>query len=98
MAVRIGGLRRKSRHKLKKERRQKGKISVSRFMQSFTLGQRVHLIVEPALHKGMYHPRFLGKTGTIKGARGKCYEVAINDKGKEKLLVIHPVHLKTMNG
>ncbi len=98
MAVRIGGLRRKSRYKLKKERRQKGKISVSRFMQSFKEGQKVHLSVEPALHKGMYNLRFMGKTGTIKGARGKCYEIAINDKGKEKLLVVHPVHLKTMNG
>ena len=92
---RIGGSRRKSRHKLKKERREKGKISVSRFMQSFKKGQRVHLIYEPAYHKGSYNTRFIGKTGTVQGARGKCYEIAINDKGKEKLLIIHPVHLKT---
>ena len=95
MAKRIGGLKRKARHKLKKERKQRGKISVSRFMQSFKAGQRVHLSIEPSLHKGSYHSRFIGKTGVVKGLRGKCYEVAINDKGKEKLLIIHPVHLKT---
>lgn len=94
MAANIGGLRRKSRHKLKKERRARGKISVSRFMQSFKTGQQVHLSIESSIHKGSYHSRFIGRTGTVKGARGKCYEVSINDKGKEKLLVIHPIHLK----
>ena len=97
MSTRIGGLRRKSRHKLKKERREKGKISVSRFMQSFKAGQKVHLSIEPSVHKGDYHTRFIGKTGTVKASRGKCYEVVINDGGKEKLLIIHPVHLKTKN-
>ena len=98
MAVRIGGSKRKSRYKLKKDRRHKGKISVSRFMQTFKAGQRVHLGVEPSIHKGHYPLRYLGKTGIVKGSRGKCYEVAINDKGKEKLIIIHPVHLKTMSG
>lgn len=91
---RIGGLRRKSRHKYKKDIRKKGKISISRFMQQFKEGQKVHLQVEPSFHRGLYHTRFLGKTGTIKSARGKCYEVIVNDKGKEKVLLIHPVHMK----
>ena len=98
MVKKIGGLRRKSRYKLKKERKDKGKISVSRFMQSFKAGQRVHLKMEPSLHKGIFHSRFTGKTGIVKGLRGKCYEVVINDKGKEKLLIVHPVHLKAESG
>jgi len=98
MAVRIGGLKRKSRYKLKKDRRHKGKISVSRFMETFKVGQRVHLGIESSIHKGDYPLRYLGKTGIVKGSRGKCYEVAINDKGKEKLFIIHPVHLKTVSG
>jgi len=94
MASRQGGLRRKSRHKLKKSIREKGKISVSKFMQTFKNGQRVHLSMESAVHKGSYHSRFIGHTGVVTGSRGRCYEVVINDKGKEKLLIIHPVHLK----
>jgi large subunit ribosomal protein L21e len=93
MATRKGGPKRKSRFKLKNERREKGKISISRFMQKFETGQKVHLGAEPSFHKGFYHTRFLGKTGTIKGARGRCYEVAIDDKGKEKLIIVHPIHL-----
>ena len=92
---RIGGLRRKTRHKYRKNRRQKGKISLSMFMQKFQPGQKVHLIIEPSFHRGMYHSRFMGKTGVVKAARGKCYEVVINDGGKEKTLLIHPVHLKS---
>jgi len=97
MASNIGGLRRKSRHKFKKERRKKGKISISRFMQSFDKGQKVHLSIEPSLHKSNYHSRFLGKTGKINGMRGKCYEILIDDKGKEKMIIVHPVHLKSTN-
>ncbi|HJN56477.1 MAG: 50S ribosomal protein L21e [Candidatus Woesearchaeota archaeon] len=91
---RIGGLKRKSRHKLTKPRRQKGKVSISRFMQRFEAGQRIHLSMEPSINKGSYNPKFMGKTGIVKSARGKCYEVSITDKGKEKILIIHPVHLK----
>ena len=91
---RKGGLRRKTRFKFKKEANQKGKISVSRFMQDFAIGQKVNLTVEPAYHKGMYNPRFMGKVGTVKSQRGRCYEIIINDGGKEKTLLVHPVHLK----
>jgi large subunit ribosomal protein L21e len=94
MAKRIGGLRRKTRYKFKKERNQKGKISITRFFQSFNVGDRVYLGVEPAIQKGMYHPRFMGKSGLIVGKTGRCYEVKIIDIRKEKVLVVHPVHLK----
>lgn len=95
---RIGGSRRKSRYKFRKPMRSKGKISISRFMQSFESGQKVHLSVEPSYHKGMYPSRFIGMTGIIKAAKGRCYEVMINDQGKEKMLIVHPVHLKQARG
>lgn len=94
MVKRIGGIRRKTRYKLRKQKRSRGKISITRYFQNFNAGDRVYLGVESAVQKGMYHPRFMGKSGIIKGKRGKCYEVSINDLGKEKVLVIHPVHLR----
>lgn len=94
MVKRIGGIRRKTRYKFRKEKRSKGKISITRYFQSFNVGDRVYLGVESAVQKGMYHPRFMGKSGVIKGKRGRCYEVAINDLGKEKILIAHPVHLR----
>lgn len=98
MTKRTGGLKRKSRYKLKKDRGTKGKISVNRFMHSFKEGQRVHLSIEPSVHKGSYHSRFIGSTGIVRGKRGKCFEVSINDKGKEKLLIVHPIHLREAKG
>ena len=94
MAKRIGGLRRKTRYKFRKERKQKGKISMTNYFQSFNVGDRVYLGVEPAVQKGMYHPRFMGKSGLITGKRGRCYEIKMNDINKEKKLIVHPVHLR----
>ena len=94
MVKRLGGIRRKTRYKFRKQKRARGKISITRYFQSFAPGDGVYLTVESAVQKGMYHPRFVGKTGIVKGKRGRCYEVTINDLGKEKTLVIHPVHLR----
>lgn len=94
MVKRIGGIRRRTRYKFRKEKRARGKISITRYFQSFNTGDRVYLGLESAVQKGMYHPRFMGKSGTIKGRRGKCYEVSINDLGKKKVLIIHPIHLR----
>ncbi|HLG24412.1 MAG TPA: 50S ribosomal protein L21e [Candidatus Nanoarchaeia archaeon] len=94
MAKRIGGLRRKTRYQFTKERRRKGKISFTNYLQSFNPGDRVCLSVEPAVQKGMYHPRFLGKSGIVKAKQGKCYQVIIKDIQKQKVLVVHPVHLR----
>ena len=94
MVKRLGGTRRKTRYKFRKEKRNKGKISITRYFQSFSIDDRVNLTVEPAVQKGMYHPRFMGKSGIVKGKRGRCYEVTINDFGKDKTLIVHPVHLR----
>jgi large subunit ribosomal protein L21e len=94
MVKRIGGFRRKTRYKFRKQKRNRGKISLTDYFQSFSAGDKVYLGVEPAVQKGMYYPRFMGKTGIIKGKRGRCYEVSINDVNKAKLLVVHPVHLR----
>jgi large subunit ribosomal protein L21e len=93
---RIGVLRRKSRDKLKKDYRQRGKLSLTRYLQSFSEGDRVLLSVEPAVQTGMYGARFIGKSGVIKAKTGRCYEVSIMDGGKEKTIIAHPVHLKRL--
>jgi len=96
MAKRIGGSKRKTRHKFQKKVRKKGKVSISKYLQKFNLGDKVYLNIEPAVQKGMYPPRFMGKTGTINKKSGRCYEVVINEGRKEKQLIIHPVHLKRL--
>tara|TARA_Y100000310_G_scaffold275745_2_gene292439 strand:- start:525 stop:824 length:300 start_codon:yes stop_codon:yes gene_type:complete len=91
---RIGGFRRKTRHKLRKGVRERGKISLRRFFQGFKEGEFVALSAESGYQKGMYFPRFHGKNGVISGKQGTNYYVAIKDGGKEKKILVHPVHLK----
>ncbi|MBU0535995.1 MAG: 50S ribosomal protein L21e [Nanoarchaeota archaeon] len=91
-----GGFRRGTRSKLRKGFRQKGKVSITRFFQEFKEGERVLLKAEPSVHGGMYFPRFHGRSGTIQGKKGRCYEVLIKDIKKDKVITIHPVHLRRL--
>lgn len=90
----IGGLRRKTRSLFRKHSKDKGKISLKNYLQSFNKGDKIRLNLESSIQKGMYHPRFYGKMGEIDAKKGRCYEVLITDGGKQKTLIVHPVHLK----
>jgi len=94
MAKKIGSSRRKTRHKLSKPYRKKGKISLRKYFQKFNVDDKVILKAEPAIQKGMYHSPFYGKQGIVKGKQGRCYKVQIKDGSKQKVLIVHPVHLK----
>ncbi len=89
-----GGFRRKTRSKLKKSYKEKGKLSLRKFFQEFKQGERVILKADPSYQKGMYYPRYHGKQGLILNKKGSCYELLIKDGKKEKMLIVHPIHLK----
>jgi len=91
---RIGGIRRRSRYKMTKPHKQKGKIQLRRYFQLLNDGDKVIVKAEPSIQKGLYHQRFHGKTGIITGRIGRSYKVQINDLGKMKTLILHPVHLR----
>ena len=91
---RIGSSRRKTRSKFRKNIRKKGKVSLTKYLQTFKIGDRVALKAEPAVQKALYFQRFHGKVGKIKGKRGNCYEVIIKEGSKEKIIITHPIHLK----
>ena len=96
MAQHIGGFRRKTRSKLKRSIRQKGKFSITKFLQTFKEGEKVGLIADSIYQKGMFHPRFFGETGTVMGMQGSNYKVRVYDGSKEKILLVHPIHLRRM--
>ncbi|MEE8168245.1 MAG: 50S ribosomal protein L21e [Candidatus Hydrothermarchaeales archaeon] len=88
------GSRSKTRHKLRKDVRKKGLLSLSRVMHRFEIGDSVHVVIEPSVQKGQPHPRFHGKTGTVIGKRGRGYLVEVSDGNAKKTLISAPVHLK----
>jgi len=98
MVKKAHSFRRKTRGKLSKSPRKRGLPPLTRFLQEFERGQKVHIVIEPSYHRGMPDPRFHGKTGTVVGRRGDSYVVQLNDGGKIKTFFIHPVHLRAQKG
>jgi len=94
MTKRLGGFRRKTRSKLRKNYRDSGKLSIAKYLEEFKLNDKVILKAEPSIQKGMYFPRFHAKPGVVAGTQGNCYKIKIKDGGKDKVLIVHPAHLK----
>ena len=80
--------------KLRKNPRYRGKVSISRILRKFDVGDKVSISLEPSFHKGMPHPRFRGRVGTVVEKRGRAYVVEIKDGRKSKKLTAYAVHLK----
>lgn len=87
------GERRKTRYKLKKSVRSRGISPVSKSIQEFETGQRVHITIDPSIHHGMPHPKFHGRTATITGRRGRGYLLAVRDGNTIKEIIAYPEHL-----
>ncbi len=96
MVKRVGGFRRKTRQKLSRKGRVRGKIPIRKYLQTFAEDQKVQLVADSFFQAGMYHPRYHGKVGVVAGQQGECYLVRITDGKTIKNLVVHPVHLKAM--
>jgi len=94
MVQRIGGSRRKTRHKLKRPKKLKGKLSLRKYMAEYKPGDRVVLKPDPIVQEGLFHPRFGGKIGIVFKKTNSCYEVVIKDFKKKKKLIVHPIHME----
>ena len=88
------GPRRKTRYKFKKDLRERGVLPVTRVIQKFEVGQKVHIVCEPSIQKGMPHRRFHGMTGSVIGQRGRAWLVEIRDGNKYKMVISRPQHLR----
>ena len=94
MVKRTGSRRRKSRYVLTQRKTERGKLSIRKFLKELKPGEKVVLKAEPSCQRGMYFHRFHGRLGLVRAKKGSCYEVMITDGGRQKLLIVHAVHLK----
>lgn len=89
------GYRHRTRKLLKKDIREKGAVpKLSLIMLEYKTGDKVHIVINPSVHKGMPHRRYHGKTGEVVGKKGKCYIVRVMLGDKEKTLFIRPEHMR----
>ena len=80
---------------LKRKRiREKGKIKLSEYFKGLEKGDKVAVVRELCVSASF--PKILqGRTGIIEGKRGRSYIVKMS-AGKDKMFIIHPVHLKKL--
>lgn len=92
MAQKTKGSRNKTRKKLTRHIRDKD--TISKHLKEFSPGDQVLLILDSSIHRGLPHPRFHGKAGTVQEKRGRSYIVEIKDRGKKKQIPVYPAHLR----
>ncbi len=87
------GSRSGTREKLSNDPRERGQSPPQRSIESFELGETVHLRIDPSVPDGQFHHRFDGHTGEVVAEQGTAYKVRISDAGKEKHVIAAPAHL-----
>ncbi|MFH1125923.1 MAG: 50S ribosomal protein L21e [Candidatus Altiarchaeota archaeon] len=85
------GVRRRTRG-LRLKPKDKGKVKIRKYMQSFKENDRASISINPS-YQSIPHPRYQGWTGKIVGTQGRAYFLEIKDGGKTKRLLVTPEHL-----
>ena len=89
------GFRHRTRKLLRKHIRERGAVPpLSLLMYEYKPGDKVYIIINPSVMKGMPHRRYHGKVGTVVGKRGKAYIVQVRVGSKVKTLFVRPEHLR----
>ena len=87
------GFRSRSRGTFTKEVRERGLPPITRFLQTFEVGQKVIVRIEPSDPHGQPHPRYQGRVCTVVSRVGRAYKIAFLDGQKPKELIATPIHL-----
>ena len=87
------GYRSRTRSLLRKRPRERGKIGLSRMLRVFQNGEKVTIMIESSVHKGMPHRRYHGRVGIIQGRRGRSYLVNVEMGKQTKQIIARPEHL-----
>jgi large subunit ribosomal protein L21e len=78
--------------------RTRGISSLSRLLVDYEVGQRVDIVINPSVHKGMPHRRYHGRTGVVTGKRGRGIVVDVKLGKMMRTLIIRPDHLQPSRG
>ncbi|MGA2462170.1 MAG: 50S ribosomal protein L21e [Candidatus Bathyarchaeia archaeon] len=88
------GFRSRTRNLLRKKPRERGKIGLSRILRVYQPGEKVTIILEPSVHKGMPHRRYHGRVGVIHAKRGRSYVIHVAMSHQIiKQIIARPEHI-----
>lgn len=77
----------------RKNIKERGKISFTKFFQPFKAGDSVAVVRDLTVPFG-YSNRIQGRTGKVIEKRGDAYYIKVKEMNKEKYYNLHPIHLK----
>jgi large subunit ribosomal protein L21e len=83
---------------MSKKVRKRGISPLSSVLVDYEVGQRVDIVINPSVHKGMPHRRYHGRTGVVKDLRGRAVVVDVSLGKAMKTLIIRPEHLRISKG
>ncbi|MEM2910511.1 MAG: 50S ribosomal protein L21e [Nitrososphaerota archaeon] len=92
------GYRVKTRQLLKKKYGSRSGPRPDIYLKEYKPGDKVLIVVDPAVQKGMPHKRFYGKVGTVISKRGNAYEVSVMLGNKLKKLLLLSDHIRPWEG
>ena len=81
---------------MRRRPRDRGKIALGSLLVDYQPGQKVRILVNPAVQKGMPHRRYHGRIGMIAEKRGRSYVVDITAvEGKVlRHIIARPEHIE----
>jgi large subunit ribosomal protein L21e len=89
------GYRNRNRSILRRKPRDRGKIALGSLLINYQPGQRVRILINPAVQKGMPHRRYHGRVGAIAEKRGRAYVIEVAAGGKEpRHIIARPEHIQ----
>ncbi|KAI3632625.1 hypothetical protein MIR68_006811 [Amoeboaphelidium protococcarum] len=92
------GLRARTRYKFARNFREHGMIRLSTYMRTFKVGDIVDIKVNGAVHKGMPHKFYHGRTGIVynvtKSAVGVIVNKIVGNRYMEKRINVRIEHVK----
>ncbi|KAJ3090967.1 hypothetical protein HK102_002091 [Quaeritorhiza haematococci] len=92
------GLRARTRHLFSRKFREHGPIKLSTYLKTYKVGDIVDVKVNGAIHKGMPHKYYQGKTGVIynvtKTSVGVIFHKVVGNRYIEKRVNIRIEHVK----
>ena len=92
------GYRAGTRYKFAKPFRRSGAVQISNYLTTFKRGEHVDIIVDGAIHKGMPHHQYHGRTGKVFNVNPRSVGVLIHktvrNRKIEKRLHVRVEHLR----
>ena len=80
------GFRARTRSKFSKAFRKHGSVRISKVLTSYRIGDYVDIVVDGAIHKGMPHNLYHGKTGRVFNVNPRSVGVIVNKQHRQRII------------